>query len=355
MKKSNSDNLILSIEQLKIIIDVYLRGRYTCRDLSEMFYYDEEMLYKTLNDRDKIEMNFGKNIYDAIREKAAFIQKTSNRYKDKELIRDHRIIEMINKSVLYVDGTTKKNLEVAVLFLSYGGNIDSVSEETGISKNEIINKLHSNSIRDLLEQDVIYYFDRILEVETALFERNCHKIDNIIKRIAYLKYALEYENDLIAALLQLPVQEVIKILNDSYTNIKYRKYLQLDISDSDRKKEMIFDMADLIIESNLSTREVAKLFGFSNSTISLYINKILPTLSPEKYELVQSILKERDPHIITDKQFRELNQLKELYQTGYSIIEISKIFSKDKSTIYRNLISSYPTIFEERKNKNLTK
>ncbi len=355
MKKYDYNNTKLSIEQLKEIIEVYLKGRYTYSDIAEIFYYEVNFIKRALNDKNKIESNFGKNVYEAIRKRASLIQKLSNECDGKELIRNHRIIEIVSKDILYVDEDTMKNLEVASLFLNYDGNIDSISEKMRINKNEIINKLHSNSIRELLEQNVICYFDRILEVETALFERNCLKIDNIIKRVAYLKFSLKYKNDLIAALLQLPVQEVIKILNDSYTNIKYRKYLQLDISYSDRKKEMIFDMADLIIESNLSTREVAKLFDLSNYTISTYVNEILPTFSPKKYELVQSILKERNPHIVTNKKIKNIEKMKDLYQNGYSIAEIGKVVSKDQSTVYRNLISSYPTIFEERENKNLTK
>lgn len=342
MSKNNIKGTSLTLEEIENIINVYLDGIYTYSNIIEIFNLSEGIPSNILNNQELIETYFGEQIFSKIKDKTRIVHNLNSSSNGKELIRNHEVRRIINEDVLYVDKQVKKSLEMVMLFIKYEGNLDILYKNTKVNKNEILNMLHNSSLESLLLPEIISYFKRTLEIETCLFRRDCHSIDKTIERIVYMKKVLRYKEETISKIFGLSVNQINRILVDTYTTIKYKKYSTVEISDEEIKMHKILDIYDIIINNDLSLQAVGNIFYLSKATISNYMNKDLSKISMNKYNNIQMVLNERNTHIITENEIKRINMMKELYDNGYTIDEIGKQFSKDPSTIYRNLVSFYP-------------
>lgn len=350
MKDRKIKGINLTKEEILQIYDVYLNGLYDYQNLASVVYCSLGLIKKIFN-ADFINMYFGKEILRNIKERTELIQKLTNRSRNNVLVKNHEIRKIINQDVLFVSYEENKSLEIIMLFLKHDGDLDIVSETIKISKNSIITILNKKLSYGYLLPEVKACFDNMLEIETTLFRRDISSKATLIERVAYMKIVLKYNYNAISTILNIPVRQIYNILLDPYITIRYKKYLEMNMSDEEIKKQKILDMADLIINNDLSLGQISDLFGCSKPVISSYINEILPKLSISKYKKIRVIFDEKCDKISTEEKRLRIQKMKELYEDGYKISEIGKIFSRDQSTIYRNLLKFYPELF----NKQLTK
>lgn len=118
-----------------------------------------------------------------------------------------------------------------------------------------------------------------------------------------------------------------------------------DVYTGEQYLQLIKDVADYVIINNASTRRTAEYFQslgiqISYVTVSKFLNSNeLKEIAPDKYELVQEIIKEKtsvnvfnDPNIL----FR-LQKVLELLFRNYTINEIAAELGSTPDIIYQDL------------------
>lgn len=343
----------LKLPIIEEIVDAYLGGFYSFDMIDDIFKVSQHIVKSVLSNKELIENYFGEETYNNIRKKANIVANLSDCTKGKELIRCHLIRKIVKPDVLYVDPYIKKTLKLVMLFIKYEGNLDIINEETKINKNEIINQLNNNEIKNLLLPEILDYYLKVLEIENNLFCRNCLEIDDIIKRVVYLKDVLKYKEERISIILDLPLSQINRMLLDPYTLVKYNKYKYIDITEEEILKENILNMYELVVNKGLSLRQVGKIFNLSNVTVSSYMNNNLMKISLNKYLIVQDIISKNNTNAETLEKLTEITEMKKLYDDGYTINQIAIEFEKVPSTIYRKLVSEFPELKEKMKEKRM--
>lgn len=303
----------LKLAEIEGMITIYLDGMYKYSDINEMFGLSNQTTVSILNNQELIETYFEKETFIQLKEKTKIVMHLKDSINNKELIKNHEIRKIIKQDVLYVDISVKKSLNMVMLFLKYEGNIDMINKETKVNRNEIITMLHNCKIKDLLLPEVVPYFENLLQMEEALFDRNFCNVDPIIKKISYMKKVLEYNERTISFILNLPIDTINRILVDAYTLIKCKKYILTDISEEEIKKEKILDIYDVMSNNDLSVREVGEIFNLSCTTISNYMNNDLKQIDINKYHNIQEIFTEINSHTITPRKQIEINKKLQKY------------------------------------------
>lgn len=118
-------------------------------------------------------------------------------------------------------------------------------------------------------------------------------------------------------------------------------------TDEERQK-LTIEIADYIIDTNLSTRKVADHFNVSNATVSTLMNELLPEIDLKKYLQVQSILNKNKPKTIMDDEVKErVISAAKLIKEGFTVEEIAKAKEVTIHVINEDLQTRLPKISKE--------
>lgn len=90
----------------------------------------------------------------------------------------------------------------------------------------------------------------------------------------------------------------------------------------EKKKELILEIADYIIETKTSIRKTAVQFHLSKTTISKYMSEYLPKINNAKYKEIQKIIKVSDG-TLSEEDIKRVEMEYDLYIEGYTLKEIA--------------------------------
>jgi|GEM_PF-1677526 len=350
----------LKLEDIKKIVKVYLDGLYSYNNIAVMFNLSEFIIPRILNNKELIVTYFDDETFYKIKKKSELVKKLASTSNGKELVKNHEVRKIINDDVLYVDKVVYKSLNITVEFIKYEGNLNILSQNTKINKTELINLLSSSVLEGLLKPEIVSYFKKILEIEIALFSRNCFSITKTIERIVYMKRVLKYKEETISEVLGLPLNQISRILEDKYTSVKFQRYLNMELSEEEIKNQKILEVAKFIIENKATIDVTANNFNLSSSSIKKYINddNKLKKIDIDIYNSVKKVQEELieigrsvgGKNGIREKKYSDFEAMEiaeTMIEESLTIKEASILFSIPSSTLYEMVTSIEDSVIKE--------
>lgn len=350
----------LKLEDIKKIVKVYLDGLYSYNNIAVMFNLSEFIIPRILNNKELIVTYFDDETFDKIKQKSELVKKLASTSSGKELVKNHEVRKIINDDVLYADKVVYKSLKTTVEFIKCEGNLNILSQNTKINKTELINLLSSSVLEGLLKPHILSYFKRILEIEIALFNRECFSITKTIERIVYMKRVLKYKEETISEVLGLPLNQICRILEDKYTSVKFQRYLNMELSEEEIKNQKILEVAKFIIENKATIDVTANNFNLSSSSIKKYINddNKLKKIDLDIYNSVKKVQEELieigrsvgGKNGIREKKYSDFEAMEiaeTMIEESLTIKEASILFSIPSSTLYEMVTSIEDNVIKE--------
>lgn len=115
----------------------------------------------------------------------------------------------------------------------------------------------------------------------------------------------------------------------------------------DKKKELILEIADYIIETKTSIRKTAEQFHLSKTTVSKYMSEYLPKINKAKHKEIQKIIKVSDG-TLSEEDIKRIEREYELYIKGYTLEKIALETGNSYQQVQRDISTRLQKIDKEK-------
>lgn len=202
------------------IIDLYMRGRYSFQDLSEIVGLKGSQIEQILTNRTKKLLS--ETEYEQFqlhkKEVTGILRKSS---KNRFIIKDPRMIALVKPDFVVVNSLDYRLLEILVDFEEAYHNIQRQDADAFLFQAECFLSAKKNQLKFLLTESAYKNIERCLSSESLLYGNELQQKYEYVMIVVHEFFNHDFDLLATSTKLNMPIEMIIRALQNSFVKTNY--------------------------------------------------------------------------------------------------------------------------------------